>query len=127
MQTNKTTRASWVAITVAIVVGMGTFSSHASDPSQSFVGRWTADGATDKVIAVETTGKQLKLTLTGNMGVRDGQTVILDRVDDSTFSATDANGITARLVATSPGHATFSMKGGNAKNAVYIHTGLSRQ
>jgi hypothetical protein len=127
MQTNKTTRASWVAITVAIVVGMGSFSSHASDPYPSFVGRWTADGATEKVIAVEASGEQLKLTLTGKMGIRDGQTFILDRVDDSTFSATDADGVTTNLVATSPGHATFSMKGGNAKNAVYIHTGLSRQ
>jgi hypothetical protein len=127
MQTNKVTRASWVAITVAIVVGMGTFSSHASDPYPSFVGRWTADGATDKVVAVETSGKQLKLTLTGNMGVRDGQAFVLDRVDDSTFSATDADGVTTNLVATSPGHAMFSMKGGSAKNAVYIHTGLSRQ
>lgn len=127
MQTNKTTRASWVAITVAIMVGMGSFSSHASDPYPSFVGRWTADGATEKVIAVEASGEQLKLTLTGKMGIRDGQTFILDRVDDSTFSATDADGVTTNLVATSPGHATFSMKGGNAKNAVYIHTGLSRQ
>lgn len=127
MQTNKITRASWVATTVAIVVGMGSFSSHASDPYPSFVGRWTADGAAEKVIAVEASGKQLKLTLTGNIGVRKGQIFILDRVDDSTFGATDADGVTTSLVATSPGHATLSMKGGNAKNAVYIHTGLSRQ
>lgn len=127
MQTNKTTRASWVAITAAIVVGMGSFSSHASGPAPSFVGRWTADGAAEKVIAVEASGEQLKLTLTGNMGGRNGQTFILDRVNDSTFGATDADGVTTRLVATSPGHAMLSMKGGNATNAIYIHTGLSRQ
>lgn len=127
MQTNKITRASWVAITVAIVVGMGSFSSHASDPDQSFVGRWTADGATEKVVAVQASGKQLKLTFSGNMGVRDGQSFMLDRVDDTTFSATDAQGVTTRLVATSPSHVTLSMSGGNATNAVYIHTGLSRQ
>lgn len=127
MQTNKVTRASWVAIIVAIVVSMGSFSSRAEDPSQAFVGHWTADGAPGKAVNVEAVGKQLKLALAGNMGGRDGQPLVLDRIDGTTYGATDADGVTTRLVTTTPDHATFSMIGGNAKNAVYIHTGLSRQ